>query len=176
MLEGRAVYVVLMGRVSVPISETVLLIIFNRNSKIYKWKHFYWEISCIKIQYVGTKRETNVIIRDAPIDRPGIGIGRFLAWPAPIGDRLVILTSCRFRAFYCQRHRQRRHSHAHTHSMISQSHVSTSFSSENDSNFNDIQCKQRLIMYLRRARYSVSPNNNISTIAMWHWFYTVVFQ
>ncbi len=31
----------------------------NRNSKIYQ---FYWEFSFIKIQYVGTERETNVII------------------------------------------------------------------------------------------------------------------
>ncbi len=36
--------------------------------------------------------------RDAPIDRPVIGIGRFFAWPARIGDRPVSLTSCRFRA------------------------------------------------------------------------------
>ncbi len=34
----------------------------NRNSKIYQWKQFYWEFSFIKIQYVGTERETNVII------------------------------------------------------------------------------------------------------------------
>ncbi len=34
----------------------------NRNSKIYLWKQFYWEFSCIKIQYVGTERQTNVII------------------------------------------------------------------------------------------------------------------
>ncbi len=33
----------------------------NRNSKIYQWKQFYWEYSFIKIQYVGTERETNVI-------------------------------------------------------------------------------------------------------------------
>ncbi len=36
------------------------------------------------------------VIRDAPIDQPMIGIGRFLAWPARIGDRPVSLTSCRF--------------------------------------------------------------------------------
>ncbi len=34
----------------------------NRNSQIYQWKLFYWEFSCIKIQYVGTERETNVTI------------------------------------------------------------------------------------------------------------------
>ncbi len=33
---------------------------------------------------------------DTPIDRPVIGIGRFLAWPARISDRPVSLTSCRF--------------------------------------------------------------------------------
>ncbi len=36
----------------------------NRNSKICQWKQFYWEFSCIKIQYVGTERETNVIINN----------------------------------------------------------------------------------------------------------------
>ncbi len=36
----------------------------NRNSKIYQWKQFYWEYSFIKIQYVGTERETNVIINN----------------------------------------------------------------------------------------------------------------
>ncbi len=36
----------------------------NRNSKIYQWKQFYWEFSFIKIQYVGTERETNVIINN----------------------------------------------------------------------------------------------------------------
>ncbi len=35
-----------------------------RNSKIYQWKQFYWEFSWIKIQYVGTERETNVIINN----------------------------------------------------------------------------------------------------------------
>ncbi len=33
----------------------------NRNSQIYQ---FYWEFSCIKIQYVGIERETNVIINN----------------------------------------------------------------------------------------------------------------
>ncbi len=36
----------------------------NRNSKIYQWKQFYWEYSFIKIQYVGTERQTNVIINN----------------------------------------------------------------------------------------------------------------
>ncbi len=36
----------------------------NRNSKIYQWKQFYWEYSFIKIQYVGTERETNIIINN----------------------------------------------------------------------------------------------------------------
>ncbi len=36
----------------------------NRNSKIYQWKEFYWEFSCIKIQYVGTERQTNAIINN----------------------------------------------------------------------------------------------------------------
>ncbi len=76
--------------------------------------------------------------RDAPIDRPVIGIGRFLLWPARIGGQShVLLISSQF--FYCQWRRQRRHSHAHTHNMISQSRVSTSFSCENDSNLNGIQ-------------------------------------
>ncbi len=36
----------------------------NRNSKIYQWKEFYWEFSCIKIQYVGTERQTDVLINN----------------------------------------------------------------------------------------------------------------
>ncbi len=36
----------------------------NRNNNIYQWKQFYWEFSFIKIQYVGTERETNVIINN----------------------------------------------------------------------------------------------------------------
>ncbi len=91
ILEGRAGYV-LMGRVSVTISysfhclttETVKYT--NENSFIaFAFMHladafiqsdlqciqamhflsvcvFYWEFSYIKIQYVGTERETNVII------------------------------------------------------------------------------------------------------------------
>ncbi len=35
----------------------------NRNSKIYQWKQF-WEFSLIKMQYVGTERQTNVIINN----------------------------------------------------------------------------------------------------------------
>ncbi len=38
-----------------------ILLSDNRNSQIYQ---FYWEFSCIKIQYVGTERETNVIINN----------------------------------------------------------------------------------------------------------------
>ncbi len=76
--------------------------------------------------------------RDAPIDRPVIGIGRFLLWIFRIGDQSHVLL-IPSQSFYCQWRRQRRHSHAHTHNIISQSHVSTSFSHENDSNLNGIQ-------------------------------------
>ncbi len=55
ILERRASYVVLMDRVSISLSD-------NRNSQIYKWKPFYWEPSCIKIQHVSTERETFLII------------------------------------------------------------------------------------------------------------------
>ncbi len=34
------------------------------NSKIYKFKLFYWECSSAKIQYVGTERQTNLIINN----------------------------------------------------------------------------------------------------------------
>ncbi len=61
VLEGRAGYVVVMGRVSVTI---FIMFSDNRNGKIYQWKLFYWEFSCIEIQYVGTKRHTNVIINN----------------------------------------------------------------------------------------------------------------
>lgn len=50
----------------------------------------------------------NVIVLDAPTDRPGTGIGRFSAWLAWTGDRPVSLTSYRLWAspFCCKRHRQ----------------------------------------------------------------------
>ncbi len=43
-------------------SHYFIFILLSDNSKIYQWKQFYWEYSFIKIQYVGTERETNVII------------------------------------------------------------------------------------------------------------------
>ncbi len=51
ILEGRAGYSLNGSRFShyfifIPLSD-------NRKSKIYQWKLFYWEFSCIKIQYVG---------------------------------------------------------------------------------------------------------------------------
>ncbi len=61
ILEGRAFLCSLNGLrfnhyfIFIPLSD-------NRKSKIYQWKQFYWEFSCIKIQYVGTERETNLII------------------------------------------------------------------------------------------------------------------
>ncbi len=62
ILEGRAGLCLNGSRFShyfifIPLSD-------NRNSKIYQWKQFYWEFSCIKIQYVGKDRETNVIINN----------------------------------------------------------------------------------------------------------------
>ncbi len=59
ILEGRAGYV-LMGRVSVTISYSFRCLT-TETVKIYQ---FYWEFSFIKIQYVGTERETNVIINN----------------------------------------------------------------------------------------------------------------
>ncbi len=34
------------------------------SDKIYNWKLFYWEFSLIKIQYVGTERQTKAIINN----------------------------------------------------------------------------------------------------------------
>ncbi len=83
-----------------------------------------------------------VFSRDALLDRPVIGIGRFLA----------SLTSCQF--YYCQRRRQRRHSHAHTHSSCHSREYM--LFRVNDSNFYGIQCKRRLIMYLCHARLGLN--------------------
>ncbi len=63
ILEGRAFYVVLMSRVSITIFYSFRCLT-TETVKIYKWKQFYWEFSCIKIQYVGTERQTNVIINN----------------------------------------------------------------------------------------------------------------
>ncbi len=60
ILEGRAGYVVLMGRVSVTISYSSRCL--TTETVKYTNEKFYWEFSFIKIQYVGTERETNVII------------------------------------------------------------------------------------------------------------------
>ncbi len=47
-------------------SHYFIFILFsdNRNRKKYQWKQFYWEFSRIKMQYVGTERQTNVIINN----------------------------------------------------------------------------------------------------------------
>ncbi len=45
-------------------SHYFIFILLSDNSKIYQWKQFYWEFSFIKIQYVGTERETNLIINN----------------------------------------------------------------------------------------------------------------
>ncbi len=93
-----------------------------------------------------------LVTRDAPIDRPVIGIGRFFALPARIGDRPVSLTSCRFRAdpfiargsgndITATRTLTVACKHVVLHIDIHMSMVLH----ENDSNFNCIQCKRRLI-------------------------------
>ncbi len=52
----------------------------NRNSKIYQWKQFHWEFSCIKIQCVGTERKTNVHVdvqkKSCPVCK---NVNRFLS-------------------------------------------------------------------------------------------------
>ncbi len=87
----------------------------------------------------------NVNTRDAPIDRSVIWISLFFTWLARIGDRPVSLTSYRFWAdpFTAPRTLT-------VDITVVCKHV---VSRENDSNFNSIQCKRRLIMYLCRARW-----------------------
>ncbi len=56
ILETRAGYIVLMGHISVTISYA------SRCLTTETVKYINEEFSCIKIQYVGTKRQTHVII------------------------------------------------------------------------------------------------------------------
>ncbi len=97
------------------------------------------------------------ITRDAPIDRPVIGMVRFLSWPARIGDRPVSLTSCRFRADPIIASGAGRDVTATctltVYITVASIHV---VSHENYSNFNGIHCKRRLIMCLFRARWSLN--------------------
>ncbi len=98
-----------------------------------------------------------IIYRDVPIDQPVIGIGRFLAWPARIADRPVSLTSCRFRADPIIASGAGRDVTA-TRTLtvditVACKHV---VSRENNSIFNGIQCKRRLIMYVCRARWGLN--------------------
>ncbi len=97
------------------------------------------------------------VIRDAPIDQPMIGIGRFLAWQARIGDRPVSLTSWRFWDDpFIASGAGRDVTATRTLTVditVASKHV---ISRENDSNFNGIQCKQRLIMDLWRARWGLN--------------------
>ncbi len=85
--------------------------------------------------------------RDAPIDWPVIGIGRFLAWPAQISDWPVSLTSCWFRADPIIASGAGRDVTA-THTLtvditVASKHV---VSRENNSNFNGIQCKRDKVL------------------------------
>ncbi len=97
----------------------------------------YWCILCWRII---------VKIWDAPIDWPVIWIGRFFAWPARIGDRLVFFMSSRFQALLLPAAQAETSQCTLT---VTCKHV---ICRENDSNLNCIQCKWRLIMYLCRAR------------------------
>ncbi len=54
ILEGRAGYVI-MGRVLVTISHSSCCLTTETEKNIYQWKQFYWEFSCIKIQYVAQR-------------------------------------------------------------------------------------------------------------------------
>ncbi len=74
--------------------------------------------------------ESFFFFRDAPIDWPVIGIGRFLAWPARINNWSHVTVS-----------------------LVVCKHVVLL---ENNSNFNGIQCKRRLIMYLCRVRWGLN--------------------
>ncbi len=98
------------------------------------------------------KKEILLIIRNEPIDRPVIGIRWFFAWPARIGDQPVSLTSCRFRADPFITSGAGRNVTATRTRTVACKHV---VSRENDSNFNGIQCKRRLIMYLCCARWGL---------------------
>ncbi len=86
-----------------------------------------------------------------------IGIGRFLAWPAWIGERPVSLTSCWFRADPFIASSAGRDSAGRdvtaTRTLtvditVASIHV---VSRENNSNFNGIQCKRRLIGAIDRT-------------------------
>ncbi len=74
-----------------------------------------------------------------------IGIGRFFALPARIGDRSVSLTSRRFRADPFIASGAGNDVTATRTLTVACKHI---VSHENDSNFNGIQCKQRLIMFM----------------------------
>ncbi len=111
---------------------------------MYRWR---FDELFINVQYCGVLNVVQVGYglgkknRDAPINRPVIRIGLISCmigpdrWPASQSHVLPIPS----RSFYCQRRRQRRHSQVHTHSIISQSHVSTLYSRENNSNVNSFQ-------------------------------------
>ncbi len=98
--------------------------------------------------------ESFFFFRDAPIDWPVIGIGRFLAWPARINNWFhVTVSPIPSRSILLPAAQAETSQPCAVDITVVCKHVVLL---ENNSNFNGIECKRRLIMYLCRARWGLN--------------------